>query len=174
MKKVSVDYVENAKMARKNWPGAVVLDVTLNGGMKKLDPSFPLKKVRIPGIKGKTALSVSGVWEGLKIFKNKNTIDETFFISEKKNGKIRNCKSYGKLLGVKVGESVLDVERGIEEVFVRTYKEVIKERFKIILKSLKQESEKKTVVLLDYAEGNEKYPVSHCEILKEMIDEDMI
>lgn len=171
MKKVSGDYVENAKMAKKNWKDAVVLDVTMGGGMEKLDPSFPIGKVRIPGIKRKMALSIGGMWEGLKIFKKKDVIDESFFVSEKKLGKKRCCKGYGELVGVKIGDEVVDVEKGIEEVFVKRYKEEMKERFEMVIEGLKNESKKRTVVLLDYREGEEKYPVSHVELLKEIIEE---
>ena len=171
MKKVSGDYVENAKIAKKMWPGAVVLDVTMGGGMEKLDPSFPIRKVVIPGVRRKLALSIGGMWEGLKVFKNKREIDESYFISEKKLGKKRCCKSYGKLEGVRIGDEIIDLEKGIEEVFVKRYKEEMKDRFGVIIEGLKSESEKKTVVLLDYAKGDERYPVSHVEILRDLICE---
>lgn len=171
MKKVSVDYVENALEARRKWADAIVLDVTLGGKMEKLDPSFPIEKVMIPGINRKKALSIGGMWEGLKIFEKKREIDESYFKSEKKLGKIRKCKSYGKLIGVKVGEEMFDLERGVNEVFIEEYKKNIKERFGVILRVLKNESERRTVVLLDYEEGMERYPVSHVELLKELIEE---
>ena len=167
MKKVSVDYVENAKEAKLRWPGAAVLDVTMGGGMEKLDPSFPLGKVVIPGIRKKMALSIGGMWEGLKIFKKKEEIDESFFVSEKKLGKIRRCKSYGELVGIKVGDEVMEIEKAIEEVFIKRYKETVKERFTTIIEGLKKECENRVIVLLDYEEN--KYPVSHAEILKELI-----
>ena len=40
MRKVSEDYVKNAEMVREIFPGAVVMDVTIDGGMKKLDPGY--------------------------------------------------------------------------------------------------------------------------------------
>lgn len=170
MKKVSVDYVENVKMVKKMWPDAIVLDVTMGGGMEKLDPSFRMEKIRIPGFRIKKSLSISGVWEGLKIFEKKREIDESYFNNEKKLGKNRCCKSYGKLIGIKVGDDILDVEKGIEEVFVKKYKEVIKYRYSVIIEGLKREMKKRTIVLLDYDE--ERYPVSHAELLKEMIIEE--
>lgn len=168
MKKVSERYVENAVVARKNWPGAVVLDITLGGGMEKMDPSFPIGMVDIPKC-NKKSLSIMGMWEGLKIFSKKEIVDESYFVSEKKLGKTRNCKSYGKLMGVKVGDDVMEIERAVDEVFKREYVRTVKERFGKIIEGLKRESEKRDVVLLDY--NFEKYPVSHAVMIKEIIEE---
>ena len=168
MKKVSEKYVENAVVAKKNWPGAVVLDVTLGGGMELLDPSFPIENVVVPKSR-KKSLSVAGMWEGLKVFKNKMVTDESYFISERKLGKERNCKSYGKLIGVKLGEDVIEIEKAVDEVFKKEYVKNIKERFGKIIEGLKRESGKRNVVLLDY--DFERYPLSHAMMIKEMIEE---
>ena len=168
MKKVSEKYVENAVVAKKNWPGAAVLDVTMGGGMEKMDPAFPIGNVLVPESL-KKALSVMGMWEGLKVFSKKKMIDESYFLSEKKLGKTRNCKSYGKLVGVKIGDDVIEIDKAAEEGFKREYVRIVKERFGKIIEGLKKESEKRVVVLLDY--NFEKYPVSHAMIIKEMIEE---
>lgn len=170
MKKVSKDYVVNAKVARKKWPNAVVLDVTMEGGMKKLDPSFPIGKIKVPGIKNKFSCCVSGIWESLKVFEKKKEIDLSF-CEEKKAGKKRGCKSYGRLVGVKLGEEVMEIDKGIEEVFVKGYKKCVKEKFETMIEGLKEESLKRPIVLLDYNEEDARYPVSHAEILKELIME---
>lgn len=167
MKKVSEEYVKNAVAARKIWPGAIVLDVTLGGGMECLDPAFPIGEVEVPK-SFKKALSVMGMWEGLKIFSKKEIIDENYFLSEKKLGKERNCKSYGKLVGVKIGDDVIDIERAVDEIYKKEYVKNIKERFGRVIEGLKRESGKRNVVLLDY--DFNKYPVSHAMLIKEMVE----
>lgn len=170
MKKVSDNYVINAKEARKKWAGALVIDPTLGGAMEKMDPGFPLGRIEVPGWKTwKTSLSVMGMWEGLKVFAKKD-VDESYFSDEKKLGKSRGCKSYGKLLGVKIGDEVMDVDAAVKEVFVKVFKETVADRMGPVLETLREEAGKRPVVLLDYAEGKEKYPVSHVELLKEMIE----
>lgn len=171
MKKVSEDYVVNAKEARKNWSGALVIDPTLGGAMEKMDPGFPIGSVRVPGSRWKESLSIMGVWESLKVFEKKDDVDYSFLKDVKKLGKVRGCKSYGKLVGIKIGDDVVDVEEGVKEVFVKIFKETISERLRFTLEGLKEQAKKRTVVLLDYEEGKEKYPVSHVELLKEMIME---
>ena len=167
MRKESENYVENAVAARKNWRRAVVLDVTMGGGMERLDPSFPIGNVLVPESR-KKSLSILGMWEGLKVFSKKKEIDESYFMSERKLGKARNCKSYGKLVGVQIGEDVMEIEKAVEEVFKKEYVKNIKERYGKIIEGLKREAEKREVVLLDY--NYEKYPVSHAMMLKELID----
>ena len=167
MKKVSEKYVENAIVAKKNWPGAIVLDVTLGGGMETLDPAFPIGNVLVPNC-NKKSLSIMGMWAGLKVFSKRMMTDESYFISEKKLGKERNCKSYGKLVGVKIGNDVIEIEKAVEEIYKKEYIKNLKERFGKIIEGLKREAGKKHVVLLDY--NFEKYPFSHAAIIKEMIE----
>ena len=90
MKKVSVDYVKNAEMVREIFPGAVVMDVTIDGGMKKLDPGYVwggkkekedgkvelIKDVSVVGRGKEKGLSLKGVIEGLKLFKRKGDFVE--------------------------------------------------------------------------------------------------
>lgn len=170
MKKVCEDYVKNSKEARKKWPGAVVLDPTLGGAMEKFDPAFPIGKVKVLGSKWMESLSIMGIWEGLKVFSKKNEIDSGYFKDVKKLGKVRGCKSYGRLVGIKVGDNVIEGEDEMVDLFEKLYRETIYGRFDFLIESLKGQAEGRTVVLLDYKEGDERYPVSHVEILKEMIE----
>lgn len=170
MKKVSEDYVKNAKIAKENYPGAVVMDVTLDGLMGKLDPGFQWKGgVEVPGRDKEKGLSLKGIWEGLKLF-GKKDVDEKWWKDEKLIGKERNCKSYGKLRGVRIGEEELEMGKG-KEVFENLYKDEIESRFGKLIDGLRKESEKREVVLLDYMEGDERKFLNHAEVLKDMIEE---
>ena len=105
MKKVSEKYEENVKAARKNFPKALVLDVTMDGAMKKMDPDYPIGKVDVPGMMLK-GLSLNGVWEGLKEFRTMKRdkesgemkevvkeMDVEWMNDERKLGKVRDRKS---------------------------------------------------------------------------------
>lgn len=167
MEKVSTDYVKNAEMARKNLADAIVLDVTGGGLMENFDAGYPLGSVEVPGMKEEKAMSIMGVWEGLKIFKKKGE-DLSYFKDEKKLGKVRDCKSYGKLQGVKIGEEVMDVGRAIEEVFKGLYKREMRKRFEIQIEGLRRAN--RPIVLLDHRKEDRKLPFSCAEFLKEMIE----
>ena len=180
MKKVSEDYVKNAEMVREIFPGAVVMDVTIDGGMKKLDPGYVwggkkekedgkvvlVKDVSVVGREKEKGLSLKGVIEGLKIFKRKDKIDERWWTDEKFLGKERNCKSYGKLMGFDMGKESVSVEKG-KEIFEKIYKEEIEKRFWNVIEGLRREE--RVVILLDYMEVDERKVINHAEILKELI-----
>ena len=179
MKKVSGKYEENVKAARKIFPKALVFDVTLEGSMKRLDPGFPIGKVDVPGRKIK-GLSVNGVWEGLKEFRTMKRdkesgemkevvkeIDIEWMNDERKLGKVRGCKCWGELIGIRVGAELVDVEKG-SEIFKEVYERLMKERFGRVLEGIRREARKRTVVLLDYMEER-KRPFNHVEVLREML-----
>lgn len=177
MKKVSEDYVKNAEAVREIFPDAVVLDVTIDGGMKRLDPGYPWggkdedgkwrKEIEVPGMEKEKGLSLKGVMEGLKVFRRKDQKDEKWWKDEKFLGRERNCKSYGKLLGFDLGEGSVNVEKG-KEIFGEIYREEIEKRFGRTLEGLRKE--KRVVVLLDYMDGDERKVINHAEILKEIIE----
>ena len=183
MKKVSEDYVKNAEMVREIFPGAVVMDVTIDGGMKKLDPGYVwggkkemeegkwiwIKEIEVPGREKEKGLSLKGVIEGLKLFKRKDKVDEKWWREEKFLGKERNCKSYGKLMGFDMGKESVNVEKGIE-IFEGIYKEEIEKRFGNVIEGLRKEE--RVVVLLDYMEGDERKVINHAEILKELVEKE--
>ena len=169
-KKVSEGYVMNAKAAKKEWPKAVVFDPTLGGAMEMFDPAFALGKIKVPGEKWLEAHSIMGIWEGLKIFSKKDVVDVSFMRDMKKVGKVRGCKSYGRMVGIKVGDEMIEGDENLKDFFRKLYKEVIGERFKERIEKLGELDKEKVIVLLDYPEGGERYPVSHVEILKELIE----
>lgn len=166
MKKVSRKYEENVKAARKLFPRALVLDVTIEGAMSKLDPSYPVGKVDVPGMRVK-GLSVAGVWEALKVFDRKEEIDEAWIADERKLGKKRGCKSWGALKGLQISGEVVSEDEG-RRIMREIYEGIVKDRFATILEGIKTAAEKRTVVLLDY-EGESAHPFSHAEVLKEII-----
>lgn len=168
MKKVSEKYEVNAKSVRKIFPKALVLDVTIDGGMNWLDPAFPTGGVRIPGMKRK-GLSVMGVWEGLKIFKKKEKIDESWMFDEKKLNKVRGCKVWGRIEGIIIEDELMEIEEA-KKIFKEIYKELVREKFSKVLQGIRKEAEKRTVVLLDYKEEKDR-PFNHVEVLKEILVE---
>lgn len=168
MKKVSEKYVENAKAARKKFPKALVFDLTMDGAMKKFDPEFPLGKINVPG-KNYRALSIKGIWEGLKVFENKNEVDENWMFDERKIGKKRGCKSWGDVKGIKINEELFELEEG-RKIFEELYRKIIEERFIKEIRGLKKEVGKRTIVLLDYKEEKDRI-FNHLEIIKDILTE---
>lgn len=173
VKKVSGGYVKNAEIIRKIFPDAVVLDVTEDGLMGKFDPGFPVGRIKVPGMEGEMGLSLRGIWEGLKVFSKKDMVDRRWWRDENKLGKERYYKSYGELLGIRIGDEVMDLERG-KEFFEEMYEGMVRERFGGDMEVIRKESMKRPVVLLDYGDGDERKWIDHAEILKRVIEESEI
>lgn len=170
VKKVSGGYVKNAEMIRKIFPKAVVLDVTEDGLMGKFDPGFPVGRIKAPGMEGEMGLSFRGIWEGLKVFSKMDKVDGRWLKDERKLRKKREFKSYGNLVGIRIGKEVVDEERGME-VFEEVYKDYVKERFRVEIEGIVNEVKKRVVVLLDYEAGDGRKWMDHAEILKRVIEE---
>ncbi|MDE7349434.1 MAG: hypothetical protein K2N25_00045 [Muribaculaceae bacterium] len=173
VKKVSGGYVKNAEMIRKEFPGAAVLDLTEDGMMRKLDPGFPLGRIGVPGMEGEYGLSLKGIWEGLKVFDKKDVSDSKWWRNERLLGKERWCRSYGKLIGIRIGDEVVDMEKG-KEIFEMMYEGILKERFREDVEIIRKEGVKRAVFLLDYEEGDERRWIDHVGILKRVVEDDGI
>lgn len=166
MKKVSENYVINAKMARKGGKEVKVFDVTKGGSMGFLDPESEWGDIEIEGMEEKS-LTLLGMWEGLKMFSGSKKVSTMYF--ERKNlvGKLRSKRN---VKGIMWGDELIKYDEAIEKVFKPRYKKEVRERFGKVIEGMKKAAEQYDVVLLDYSEEKRKTPVSYVEILKEMIE----
>lgn len=169
VKKVSENYVKNAEVARNGNGEVKVMDVTLDGGMGFLDPGSEWGRIEIEG-REVMGLSIMGVWEGLKVYRNKSEVDERFIKDVRKLGKVRDCKSYGELIGIRWGDEVLSVKDGERVILKEMYEREVMSRYGKVIRGLKELSKRGKIVLLDYKDEDRRLPVSHAEILKEMIE----
>lgn len=169
MEKVNENYVKNVMVARKGDRKVKVFDVTVGGAMGFLDPVSKWGDIKIEGRKEKS-LSLMGVWEGLKVYKNKDKVDLRYLVNEKMVGKVRDCKCYGKVVGVRWGNDVLGVDEGVRLIFKDMYKEEVMKRYGKVIEGLRKLSKEMDFVLLDYKDEDRKIPISHVEVLKELIE----
>ena len=97
-------YIDSKKKSeqtlQKLYPNAKIVDVTSKAttALVKLSPFYPHGDIPIPFSNGKTAKSVEGIWQGLKVFSNTDIDVATFDNATMKNIK-RTVKKYGKPLG---------------------------------------------------------------------------
>ena len=168
MEKVCGNYEKNVKEIRKEFPGALVFDISKDGAMGYLSPQGPWGNVDVPGMEGRSGLSVLGIWEGLKVFERKG-MDGNYFYDERKLGMVRKCKSYGRWIGVRYGDELLEKDEGIEKVFKRMYRKEVMKRYGKVIEGMRELVKKRDVVFLEGSEEKLKAPCSVGEILKSMI-----
>ena len=168
--------VEN--LLKKYGQDAVIVDVTSKAtdDMVRLSPFYPHGGIPIPFSPGFTACSVEGIWQGLKVFETCGIDREMFYNTTMKNIK-RTTRRFGRTLGHLKGVrgtellTYLDARMGI---YVPAYKWVLENKAQRQIQKLREWSESKTVVLLDYNTNEDildpSAPLSHAAMVKAFIE----
>ena len=165
---------------RAKYPGAEIIDVTSKGvePFVQLSPLYPHGRIPVPFSPGWTAYSVEGIWQGLKVFE-KCDIDTTLFEKRGMRGLKRSVQKYGNVRGHCRGVNgsrwrLLDYVRARKEIYAPTYLWVLENKTNAVVERLKELSEAKTVVLLDYNTNaeieNPSRPLSNAALVKAYIE----
>ncbi len=159
---------------KKDFPNAVIIDVTSKGEMPmvKFSPFYPIGNIPIPFSPMKFSRSVEGIWQGLKVFE-KSDVDESKFEVASMKGLKRTVRKYGIPKGHRKGvdgKELLDYITARKLIYLPAYKWVLDHRLEEELNELRRISESRTLILLDYETNGEienpKKPLSHAQLLK--------
>lgn len=157
----------------KEFPNAIICDVTSKGEYKTLSPFYPHGGIPVPFSGSVTSQSVEGIWQGLKVFKNEG-IDISCFDNKTMKNLKRTNRTHGWCIGHQKGlgsKELLGYLTSRREIYVPSYNWMLKNKcqkeiayFKSLLK------EGKTIVFLDY-DTNENIedgskPLSHASLIK--------
>lgn len=168
--------MENIK---KDYPNAVIIDVTSKGEMPmvKFSPFYPIGNIPIPFSPDQFSQSVEGIWQGLKVFEN-NDVDRSKFEITSMKGLKRTVRKFGIPKGHRKGingDELLDYITARKLIYLPTYKWVLDNELKEEIKQLKKLSQNGTLILLDYETNGDiehtKKPLSHAQLIKMRIEE---
>lgn len=179
-------FVENKRRKiagiEKQYPGAYILDVTSSSNVdevKILSPFYPHGNIPIPGnSKGMTAMSVEGIWQGLKVFESEGICIESFNNSSMRNLK-RTIKAHGHPIGHQYGvygTEILSYKDARLKIYLPSYLWVLENIQSVseLLSRMKSYSDNNDIVLLDYNTNlnifDLKSPLSHAGLLKLYIE----
>lgn len=167
---------------RKEYPNADILDITSSSQheyARLLSPFYPHGGIPIPGEShGMTAMSVEGIWQGLKVFQNTGICLESFQNSTMKNLK-RTVKRFGKPIGHQYGvygKEILNYIDARVKIYLPCYFWVLENTPKVnrIVERIKERSLAHDIVFLDYNTNidytNIKSPLSHAGLVKQYIE----
>ena len=160
----------------KLYPGAIIIDVTSNGtdDYRQLSPFYPVGDIQVPGMDGKKALCVEGIWQGLKVFE-KYDWDESYFRISTKNIK-RTVRKFGKVKGHYYKGELLGYVEARKQIYMHAYKCVLEEKKLHLVDKLRDIAKDKTLVLLDYTTNDNILdpvkPLSHAAVIKAAILKD--
>lgn len=168
---------KNIENIRKNYPNAVIIDVTsqANDEYVKLSPFYPHGAIPIPDSDGWMGASVEGIWQGLKVFEREG-IDIKTMHNKTMKGIKRSTKKNGKVLGHRrgvIGE-LMDYITARLELYIPCYNWVLENKCQKLVDQIKALAQNQTVVLLDYDTNGDPMdaskPLSHASLIKAWIE----
>ena len=175
-------YIENKKKKEKTllakYPDAKIVDVTSKAttGLVKLSPFYPHGDIPIPFSENRTAKSVEGIWQALKVFEGAD-IDEAMFFNDTMKDIKRTVRKYGKPLGHRKGVNGTELLNYIDariQIYLPSYLWVLENKVSEIVGRIKEASQKEDIVLLDYETNcdvlNPQKPLSHAFLVKAYIE----
>ena len=162
----------------REYPNAVIFDVTSKGEYKTLSPFYPHGGIPIPFSGSVTSQSVEGIWQGLKVFKGEG-IDFSCFNNKTMKNLKRTARTHGRSIGHQKGlgsSQLLEYIEARKQIYVPSYMWILENKCQEEISYFKKLlSEGKTLVFLDY-DTNEDIedwhkPLSHASLIKKYLTE---
>ena len=162
----------------KKYPGAILADVTSSAkdGLVKLSPFYPHGGIPVPFTEGMTASCVEAIWQGLKVFEHCD-VDTSLFTNTTMRGLKRTVRRFGQPLGHRKGVHGTELLGYIEArklIYIPTYRWVLENKVQAIIERLREATETKTIILLDYDTNadveNASKPLSHASLIKAYVE----
>ena len=162
---------------KEKYPDAMIIDVTSRAQDEfvKFSPFYPIGGIPIP-FTDDIAVSVEGIWQGLKVFEGTDVDTSSFSKRDMKNMK-RTVRKYGRCLGHRKGvhgEELLGYIEARKLIYLPSYKWVLENKLQKLVTAIRIISKNKPVVLLDYNTNpdvnNPKSALSHASLIKAYIE----
>jgi hypothetical protein len=163
---------------KEKYPDAMIIDVTSKAQDEfvKFSPFYPIGGIPVPFTEDLVALSVEGIWQGLKVFED-NDIDTSLFSKRDMKNMKRTKRKFGLCLGHRKGvhgEELLGYLTARKQIYLPCYKWVLENKLQKLVTAIRIISKNKPVVLLDYNTNqdvwNPKSPLSHASLIKAYIE----
>jgi hypothetical protein len=166
------------KALKEQYPDAMIIDVTSHAEDEfvMFSPFYPIGGIPVPFTDGLVAVSVEGIWQGLKVFEDAD-VDTTLFSKRDMKNMKRTTRKYGPCLGHRKGvhgEELLGYIEARKQIYLPCYKWVLENKLKKLVTAIRIISKNKPVVLLDYNTNpdvnNPKKALSHASLIKAYIE----
>jgi hypothetical protein len=159
---------------RRDFPDALIIDVTSRGTEPwiRLSPFYPHGGIPVPGHPGRTSRSVEGVWQALKVFVTEEE-DFTKLNVTTMRGIKRTARRLGPPLGHRLDGRLIGYEDARRTLYLPTYRWMLDHRASELVAELRELSNHRTVVLLDYTINGDvtdlSTPLSHAALVAQHI-----
>jgi hypothetical protein len=161
---------------RRDFPDALILDVTSRGAEPwiRLSPFYPHGGIPVPGHPDRTSQSVEGVWQALKVFATEQEDFTKLDVTTMKGIK-RTVRRLGPPLGHRVDGRLLSYAEARRVLYLPTYRWMLDHRAPELVAELRELSNHRTIVLLDYTTNGDvadlSTPLSHAALIAQRIQE---
>ncbi len=162
---------------KKKYPDAMIIDVTSKAEDEfvQFSPFYPHGGIPIP-FTDDVAVSVEGIWQGLKVFEDFDVDPKMFSKRDMKNIK-RTKRKFGQCLGHRKGvhgEELLGYIEARKQIYLPSYKWALENKLKKLVTAVRCISKNKPVVLLDYTTNgdvdNPRTALSHASLIKAYVE----
>jgi hypothetical protein len=155
-------------------PGARVVDLTSRAPQPfvRLSPFYPHGGIPVPFSPGRVAMSVEGIWQGLKVFQNEDVDLRKLDLSTMKGIKRSVTRSRGRVLGHRrgtAGHELLDYRQARVDIYLPIYRWVLEGQAAEQVAELRRLAAEGPLVLLDYETNGDvddlSSPLSHAALV---------
>ena len=160
----------------RDFADALILDVTSKAPEPwiRLSPFYPHGDIPVPGHPGRTSQSVEAVWQALKVFVSEQEDFAKLEITTMKGIK-RTARRLGLPLGHRLNGRLLGYEEARRLLYLPTYRWMLDHRASDLVAELRELSNDRTVVLLDYTTNADvadlSTPLSHAALVAQRVQE---
>jgi hypothetical protein len=167
-----------ATLQRRYGENVAIIDVTSKGAdpWVRFSPFYPHGGIPVPLWDGKTAASVEGIWQGLKVFETAGIDLSKFEITTMKNLK-RTERTLGTTRGHRAGADagkLLSYGEARQRIYLPAYRWVLENRLAAECDQLRTMSKHAPIVLLDYETNDDvnnlDRPLSHAALVIHYIE----
>lgn len=178
-------YIESKKRKieriKAQYPGADILDITSSSELsyaKLLSPFYPHGNIPIPFTPNAYAMSVEGIWQGLKVFETCD-IDISMFSNDTMKDLKRTVRKYGQPLGHRKGvysTELLNYFDARMQIYLPSYKWVLDNvpRVHALVERIAERAKDHDIIFLDYNTNDDfrdlSSPLSHASLVKLYIE----
>lgn len=165
--------VLHRQAAAKKAGTATVVDLTSRGPEPwvRFSPFFPHGDIPVPRSPGRTAQSVEGIWQALKVFERAG-VDERYLHITSMRGIKRSVRALGPVRGHRdglAGAALLPYIAARRALYLPAYRHVLDKRLQPELAELRRLAAAGDLVLLDYATNTDvddpSKPLSHAGLV---------
>ena len=126
---------------KEQYPDAMIIDVTSHAvdEFVMFSPFYPIGGIPVPFTEGLVAVSVEGIWQGLKVFEDADVDTTLFSKCDMKNMK-RTTRQYGPCLGHRKGvhgEELLGYIEARKQIYLPCYKWVLENKLKKLVTAIR-------------------------------------